>query len=249
MARKYRSRVLWQELKFNRFIVTLGKLASEYLLHSEDYKRHLYIFMKILHLILAFWIIGNFLLGNAASAHSFNLVFIAPISDTVGRALLDGFLLATTEQDSHEFETSDGHLGGLDSHVFKVDNAAGQAMTAAQLEKIIGEAEPLFATGLLLDAYQMDLLKNSGTVFVDPTSSRFWSDRLAHHEQLTTMNGGFFFDAFENAYDYQPDIHAIRGYLAARVIADVIRNSSERDRSSPPVLDQMVGAALVEPSW
>lgn len=196
-----------------------------------------------------FTIVGILLYGNNANAHSFNLIFIAPISDPAGRSALDGFLLATTEQDSHEFETSDGHLGGLDSHVFRVDNTAGKAMTTAQLEKTIDEAEPLFATGLPLGGDQIDLLKNSGTVYVDPTSSRFWSHRLAHREQLTTMNGGLFFDAFEQAYGYQPDNHAIRGYLAARVIADVIRNSSERDRSSPPVLFQMVREAQVEPSW
>ncbi|MBT8433947.1 MAG: hypothetical protein KJN95_04770 [Gammaproteobacteria bacterium] len=153
-----------------------------------------------------FTIVGILLYGNNADAHSFNLIFIAPISDQSGRSALDGFLLATTEQDSHEFETSDGHLGGLDSHVYKVDNTAGKVMTTAQLEKTIAEAESLFATGLSLDEGQIDLLKDSGTVFVDPTSSRLWPDRLAHPEQLTTMNGGLFFNAFKKLIAISPTI-------------------------------------------
>ena len=205
--------------------------------------------MDNLHQILLLVIVGTAQLGNTASAHSFNILFIAPLSDSTGRSALDGFLLATTEQDSHEFETSDGHLGGLDSHVLKIDSAAGKAMAADQLEKVINQQEPLFATGLLLDESQIDLLKNSASVLVDPTSSRFWLDWLARRKQLTTMNGGLFFDAFKRSYGYRPDAHAIRGYLAARVIADVIRKSSEQDRFSPPLIKQMVRTVLMEPSW
>ena len=63
------------------------------------------------------------------------------------------------------------------------------------------------------------------------------------------MDGSLFFDAFERAYGYRPDAQAIRGYLAARVIADVICAFSEQDRSRPQMLERMVKAALMEPSW
>ncbi len=205
--------------------------------------------MKILHHILLFGIVGTILHGNLASAHSFNLIFIAPLSDSTGQSALDGFLLATTEQDSHEFETSDGHLGGLDSHVFRIDSSTGNAMVSDRLEKTIDGAKPLFAAGLLPDANLIELLKNSGAVYVDPASSPFWRERLARREQLTTMDGGLFFAAFERAYGYRPDDHAIRSYLVARVIADVVRNSSEQDRSQPDILERMVGEALMKPFW
>ncbi len=63
------------------------------------------------------------------------------------------------------------------------------------------------------------------------------------------MNGELFVDQFEQAYGYRPDRYATRGYIAARVIADVIRKSSEQDRFRPIVIEQMVRAALIDPSW
>ena len=53
-------------------------------------------------------------------AHRFNVVLILPGSTTESeqaRHIRGGFMLATTERDSHPDQQSDGHLGGLDVYV------------------------------------------------------------------------------------------------------------------------------------
>ena len=178
--------------------------------------------MRILHHLII--VLGLFtgLCFNTAFAHSFNIVLIAPFSESTGQAVLDGFLLATREQDSHEFEESDGHLGGLDSYVFKIDSFAG----TEQLEAVIRESTPLFAAGDIGSGTTSEMLEQHQVVVVDPALSRFWASSLANLDRLTLINGDPLLIAFEQAYGYIPSPEALRGYLAARIIATVVRNSS-----------------------
>ncbi len=53
-------------------------------------------------------------------AHYFDVAIVVPPGD--GQAAMQAFLLASAERDGHPDETSDGHLGGLDSHVTIVEN-------------------------------------------------------------------------------------------------------------------------------
>ncbi len=125
--------------------------------------------MKITHRLI--FILGLLagLLANTAVAHSFNLIFIAPFDEMTGQAALDGLLLATGEQDSHEFEESEGHLGGLDSYVFKIDSDA----TTDKLEAIIRGTVPLFALGSPVSDTTRELLERHQVVVVDPAMSKF----------------------------------------------------------------------------
>ncbi len=58
------------------------------------------------------------------------------------------------------------------------------------------------------------------------------------------MDGGSFTTRFENTQGYPADKFAIRGYLAARVIANVVRNSTEQVLSDPIMLQQAVRRVL-----
>ncbi len=88
---------------------------------------------------------------SEGSAHSFNLGFVAPLSGPLaetGQQALDGFMLATTEQDAHLFEESDGHLGGLDSYVIKIDSSVDDKTTIDRIESLLRNKEPLFIAGV-----------------------------------------------------------------------------------------------------
>ena len=196
------------------------------------------------HLIFVLGLLAG-LCVNSAFAHSFNVVLIAPFSEVTGQAMLDGFLLTTREQDSHEFEESDGHLGGLDSYVFKVDSLAG----AEQLEAVVRESVPLFAAGDIGSGASRAMLEQHQVVVVDPAASRFWASTLANPDRLTLINGDSLSLAFEQTYGHMPSPEALRGYLAARIITTVVRNSSGNPRFSAPELRLAVERSLQTAPW
>jgi hypothetical protein len=203
--------------------------------------------------ILRISIVSKSLLGfiafffiSAAAAHSFNLVFIAPFAEMSGQSALNGFLLATREQDSHENEESDGHLGGLDSYIFRVNTMEGEATLLHRLDNTIRKSEPLFAAGLDLNTATLNMLESNGVVVVEPMSSEFWASLTADPGQLKLINGENFIIAFRRAYGHDPDLQAIHGYLAARIIATVVRNSDEQAREAPGELKQTLYEVLAK---
>ena len=69
---------------------------------------------------------------SGASAHSFQAGLLFPYSGPsakAGRQVLDGFMLATKERDAHPDTESDGHLGGLDVYLSRIDSAGTSAAT------------------------------------------------------------------------------------------------------------------------
>jgi len=180
---------------------------------------------------------------NSAWAHSFNILYIAPFSDPAGQSALRGFLLATREEDAHEAEESDGHLGGLDSYIFKLDHMAGEAPGPEQLAAIVQESEILFVTGVMSDATK-NMFEDNGIVVVDPVSSKFWTASIAQPDQIKLMDGDGFSNAFEAVSGYPPDLQAIHGYLTARIIAAVVRNADQQTLSSPRELTKAVELVL-----
>ena len=185
-----------------------------------------------------------FVFVNTVSAHSFNLLFIAPLAKMPGQSMLNGFLLATREQDSHENEDSDGHLGGLDSHVYKVDSMKREDALLQHVEYTIGKSDPLFATGLDLSASTRSMLEINGVVVVDPMAGRFWTSLIVDPDRLKLMDGENFANLFRRTYGYDPDLQAMHGYLAARIIATVVRNSDDLVREDPGELKQALNEVL-----
>ena len=190
-----------------------------------------------------------FIFINTAAAHSFNLVFIAPLTNNAGESALNGFLLATREQDSHENEESDGHLGGLDSYIYKVDIMKGELTLPLKLESTIRKSEPLFAVGQGLNASILNMLEKNGVVAIDPMSSKFLASTTADPDQLKLMNSENFASEFRRSYGREPDLQAIHGYLSARIIATVVRTSDEQALNDPDELKQTLSEVLANLHW
>lgn len=165
-------------------------------------------------------------------AHSFNLGLVIPLSgpdSRSGQQMLDGFLLATTEEDSHPDETSDGHLGGLDSHVFIVDSGTDSSALIKSLQALMRKRQPIFITGLFTNATAQLISKSveqGNTVLVNPQESSMWQNKSG---SLKSMDGGSFSAKFQNQYGYPPTPDAMRGYIAARLIAATVRSLAEDD--------------------
>ncbi len=71
---------------------------------------------------------------SGAAAHSFRAGLLVPLSGPstgAGKQILDGFMLATKERDAHPDMESDGHLGGLDVYLSRI-NVAGAPEAAAR---------------------------------------------------------------------------------------------------------------------
>ena len=181
---------------------------------------------------------------SPAWGHSFNIVFIAPISEPAGQSALEGFLFATREQNSHAFEESDGHLGGLDSYVFKVDSELKSDPLQDRIETIIRESAPLFAAGFIAGTKIESVLEKNAVAVVDPVAGGFWPSLIASPGKIQTMDGGNFSERFQQRLGSRPDIHTIRGYLAAQVIARVVGKSDSRQRSDPGKLTDAVNLEL-----
>jgi ABC-type branched-subunit amino acid transport system substrate-binding protein len=159
-----------------------------------------------------------------ARAHSFNVGFIAPLSGPDaprGQQALDGFLLATRERDGHAFEESDGHLGGLDSYVIRIDSRRGAEAVRGQLDGFLEGEGLVFLTGVsVLDALAAAgvMLDDSQSILVDPLDSVVYRSAASAPESLVTMDAVPFSVAFREAYGYDPDVNAIGGYISARFI-------------------------------
>ncbi|MCZ6469759.1 MAG: hypothetical protein O6649_00195 [Gammaproteobacteria bacterium] len=186
---------------------------------------------------------------SPAWGHSFNIVFIAPISEPAGQSALEGFLFATREQDSHAFEESDGHLGGLDSFVFRIDSELKPGPLHSKVEAIIRENEPLFAAGFIAGTKIESVLEKNAVTVVDPIAVGLWPSLISSPEKIHTMDGGDFLDVFRQRHGRPPDLNTIRGYLAARVIARVVRKSDSRQRSDPGKLAAAVSMELQRGTW
>ena len=166
-------------------------------------------------------------------AHSFNLGFVAPMSGPradSGQQALDGFMLATTEQDAHLFEESDGHLGGLDSYVIKIDSSVDDKTTIDQIEILLRNNKPLFVAGIFSSELVGEIsarLKHSDAVLVNPVNSLMWRQLIENPDKLTTMSGEPFKVKFKATNGYDPTADVRKGYIAARLIASTVRSLPE----------------------
>ncbi len=166
---------------------------------------------KAVFLFLATFVVFAFNV-DPAFAHRFNVALVIPQSDGAsdqGRDIRDGFMLATTEQDAHAGQESDGHLGGLDVYVTVID-AQGDVISE------LGEADIVAAFGsensqslvrTALDGKTITLLLPGETPFSQ-------SDLLAVVA---------FSSAYVRAYGRKATPQAAQGYNAARRISMAVR--------------------------
>lgn len=200
--------------------------------------------MSIAKLTIIAFAVLLFTAFDRVQAHDFSLLLLAPFSQQQGQSELQGFLLATREQDGHEDETSDGHLGGLDSHILQLDSSQGNDALLARLGKSIDGSKLLFASGNLEDRRSREILEQAGVQLVEPQKAVYWNSLSGQPGQIRLMNGGSFAQAYRDRYATDVDIDAIRGYLSARLIARVIRQSNEDQRANPAWLNQAISQSL-----
>lgn len=148
---------------------------------------------------------------NAAFAHSFNLKMIFP--GTIPADAMQAFLLASQEQDSHAFEESDGHLGGLDVYITFADQTF-DGTTSATAPDII--ALPLADVTLPAMA-QTPFLPP-----IDPQSPRA-RDILARASNPALPP---FEQRFRSATGHPPDPASKAIYVSARIISEAVRTAN-----------------------
>ncbi len=163
--------------------------------------------------------------GPRASAHSFNVALLIAVSEPSGakrEQVRDGFLLATKERDSHPDETSDGHLGGLDVHLYLADGADNsRAEIEALLKRHAIDIVVAIGRPELMESIQR-LAENSHAILITPGLEPIPDPgRAGHNNRPPALRA--FLAAFEKEYGHQASACAALGYNAARRIDAAIR--------------------------
>ena len=158
----------------------------------------------------------------AALGHSFQLGVIVPLSgpdSARGAEALDGLRLATRERDSHPNETSDGHLGGLDSHLVPIDSTLVErpedlraALTEQPLDIVTIVYRPADAGTIT------NILSEPGMpVSCPPADGPVPADKTASAE------ADEFRQAFQAEFGYAATGAAAIGYNAGRAVDAAVR--------------------------
>ena len=135
-----------------------------------------------------------------------------------GTQALNGFLLATAERDGHADEEADGHLGGLDVYILKIDSNQDGSAISQEISRLVRGQEIQFFTGFIPRTVRKAVrgqLLGTGVVFIDlavPSSQ----------DQLT-MDGMPFTASFSRQFGSPPLNAAHQGYRQARLIDRVVR--------------------------
>ena len=195
-------------------------------------------------------LLGGLWLPTASLAHSFDIAVIAPYTGAQGQTgpnLWHGMRVATREFDGHPFETADGHLGGVDSNLIRIDSTQGAESVVAQLRPFADLQNVVIAVlapGLagLREAWPDDL--PSVVVLSDPGEARHWPDAFAPPLPSGEL-GESFGASYRHTYDQPPDAIARGGYVAARLIAAAIR-PFDGHFDDPPALRESFAARLGE---
>jgi ABC-type branched-subunit amino acid transport system substrate-binding protein len=155
---------------------------------------------------------------SPAFAHRFNVALVVPLSGAAlvqGRQIREGFMLATTERDSHPDQESDGHLGGLDVYVTVLDE---QGDVAAEIARMAtqGEVDIVAALGSARTLSQIKkLLAGKEIALLVPGRTPF--------SNSGSPSAAAFISAYQSANGGRPSSHAAQGYNAARRIDLAVR--------------------------
>jgi len=136
-----------------------------------------------------------------------------------GRHALDGFLLATSERDAHPDEESDGHLGGLDVYILKIDSNQPSEAVLRKIDQLVKREKIHFFTGLIpteLKQTVRDQLSGTEVILLEI--------EIESSQNETTMSVDSFSDAFSRNFGYPPMQPAHLAYRLARLIDRVVRS-------------------------
>lgn len=173
---------------------------------------------------------------SGTAAHSFRAALMVPLSGPsagAGKQIQDGFMLATKERDAHPGTESDGHLGGLDVYISRIDGA-GAPEDAAQKTGALFRREKIefltvFASREALSALYPAAAGAKVFVFGLGDAPRKIPGMACPPFFISISRpkgvgiGRAFAASFQKEYGRAPTRHAALGYDAARLIGSVVR--------------------------
>lgn len=163
-------------------------------------------------------IIKLMLFTSPAFSHSFKVALVLPGSakaSSQARQIHQGFMLATTERDSHPDEESDGHLGGLDVYVSVINE---QVNVTAEIESLARQDGTNIV--VVLGSQKVPLLFSK---LVDPEKTALLMPGQTPFSRVDLPAVARFISAYKNRYGNDPSLEAAQGYNAARRIDVAIR--------------------------
>jgi hypothetical protein len=168
-------------------------------------------------LLLTIFLLASISL-NPAFAHRFSVALVVTTTNAgadLGRQYLEGFMLATSERDSHADEESDGHLGGLDVYVTVID---AQGNISTEIERIVSQAEIdiVAAFGSEEIFSLVEKLVDGGNIVLLPLGQSPFS-------QSDMPAVAAFASTYEKQYGAKPSVQAAQGYNTARRIDVAVR--------------------------
>ncbi len=125
-------------------------------------------------------------------------------------------MFAARERDGHPDEESDGHLGGLDVYILRVDTGGGKDAVLAALDRLAAESDIRFITGIAPAPVRQAIRER----YAGPLPAVAFG---AAPPQATTMDGAPFAPAFAARFGYEPTAAALQAYAGARFIDRVVR--------------------------
>ena len=174
-------------------------------------------------------------MAGTASAHSFTVALIAGADGAADQmqSAVNGFLVASAENDGHSAETADGHLGGLD--VFLIPLPAARASGISGL------------VGQTVEQYDFAIMPGDATVGlsepgIGPATVIVRAGVLPTATQRTQFE-----QTFRDRFEAAPNDAAAQGYNAARRIDQAVRTLGEAAR--PEDLRAALAATADGISW
>lgn len=164
------------------------------------------------------------------SAHSFDIAVIAPFSSEKaieGQALWNGMRVATRERDGHDSETSDGHLGGVDSQLLKFDSVGDKNRLLTGLTKI-GADQGFIIAVLNNNNYELISMIPEDIphiVIIHNQDSNIQNANIIAPSMIEGNAKHLFQNSYVDQYQQTPDDSALAGYTAARLIDAAIRQT------------------------
>ena len=193
--------------------------------------------MKISNWFSLFFLLLSATHINATWAHVFDIAIISTYSGTQaseGQSLWQGMRVATREADGHPDETSDGHLGGVDSNLLRVDSTRGATSISDSIRKIAAQQGTAI---VVLDNRFQDLDKQlsaaASIVILTRSQAGALPANVILPTQLSDSRLKQFSVQYRQQYGLAPDSAARAGYISARLIAKAMRrlNNELEDQS------------------
>jgi len=157
----------------------------------------------------------------AARAHDFKFGYIVPLSgpdQAAGQQAVNGFWLAGRERDAHADEEADGHLGGLDVYILRIEAMQSEAAILRDVQRLIAGPGLQYLAALdpaSLSPRLRKLLTASGTEIIERPSTV--------PRDIQTMDGEAFAAFYARRFGHAATTPAFQGYDVARTVDRLVR--------------------------